>query len=177
MIHSCSAAALHFLLQSQFLLQRGIWHKPQHDVWYTMKLKEPVYQENGCVPNTYGTFQDPLVFPIHTRNIRPIGQIFGTIPSPWIQPLRKGMSDMPWMIQRATVPGKWLRPNRVRYIARPTGSVLSIYLYIYMQLSSLLIHVYLSYIYTVDLVCTSIFVDAVLYVLCSVLENCSTAHL
>ena len=29
------------------------------------------------------------------------------------------------MIQRATVPGKWLRSNQVRYIPRPTGSVLS----------------------------------------------------
>ena len=35
------------------------------------------------------------------------------------------MSHMPCMIKRATVPGKWLRPNRVRYIPRPTGSVLS----------------------------------------------------
>ena len=29
------------------------------------------------------------------------------------------------MIQRATVPGKWLRPNHVLHIPRPTGSVLS----------------------------------------------------
>ena len=29
------------------------------------------------------------------------------------------------MIQRATVPGKWLRPNHIGYIPRPTGSVLS----------------------------------------------------
>ena len=29
------------------------------------------------------------------------------------------------MIERATVPVKWLRPNHVRYIQRPTGSVLS----------------------------------------------------
>ena len=32
---------------------------------------------------------------------------------------------MPCMIQRATVPGKWLRRNHVHYIPRPTGSVLS----------------------------------------------------
>ena len=56
------------------------------------------------------------VCPIHTRNIGPIGPISSTIPSLWIQPLPKGRSDMPWMIQRATVPGKWLRPNHVRYI-------------------------------------------------------------
>ena len=29
------------------------------------------------------------------------------------------------MIQRATVPGKWPRPNHVGYIPKPTGSVLS----------------------------------------------------
>ena len=29
------------------------------------------------------------------------------------------------MIQRATVPGLWLCPKHVRYIPRPTGSVLS----------------------------------------------------
>ena len=32
---------------------------------------------------------------------------------------------MPCMIQRATVQGIWLGPNHVRYIPRPTGSVLS----------------------------------------------------
>ena len=64
------------------------------------------------------------VCPIHTRNIGPIGPISSTIPSPWIESLRKGRSDMPCMIQRATVPGKWLRPNHVQYIPRPRGSVL-----------------------------------------------------
>ena len=149
-------------------------------------FKELLYKENGCVPITYGTFQDPQglsyphkkywtyrsniqyftitlnrvltqrqvsyamhnsksyyarkmaasqsrtlhskthrVCPIHTRNIGPIGPISSTIPSPWIESLRKGMSDMPCMIQRATVPGKWLRPYHVRYIPRPTGSILS----------------------------------------------------
>ena len=63
--------------------------------------------------------------PIHTRNIGPIGPISSTIPSPWIESLPKGRSDMPCMIQRATVPGKWLRPNHIWYIPRPTGSVLS----------------------------------------------------
>ena len=65
------------------------------------------------------------VCPIHTRNIGPIGPLSSTIPSPWIESLPKGMSDMPCMIHRATVPGKWLRPNHVRYIPRPTVSVLS----------------------------------------------------
>ena len=149
-------------------------------------FKELLYQENGCVPITYGAFQDQqglsyphkkywthrsniqyytitlnrvltrlqvwnamhdsksyltrkmatphsrtvhskthTVCPIHTRNIGPIGPISSAIPSPWIESLPKGNSDMPCMIQRATVPGKWLRPNHVRYIPRPTGSVLS----------------------------------------------------
>ena len=150
------------------------------------RLKELLYQENGCVQITYGTFQDPQglsyphkkhwthqsiiqyytitlnrvltkrqvsyamgdsksyctrkmaasqlrtehsktqrVCPIHTRNIGPIGPLSSTIPSPWIESLPKGRSHMPYAIQRATVPGKWLRPNHVRYIPRPTGSVLS----------------------------------------------------
>ena len=65
------------------------------------------------------------VYPIHTRSIGPIGPIASTIPSPWIESLRKGMSLMPCMIQRATAPGKWLRPNLVRCIPRHKGSVLS----------------------------------------------------
>ena len=65
------------------------------------------------------------VCPIHTRNIGPIGPLSSTIPSPWIESLHKGRSHMPCAIQRATVPGKWLRPNHVRYIPKPTGSVLS----------------------------------------------------
>ena len=150
------------------------------------RFKELLYQENWCVPITYGTFQDPQclsyphkkywshrsiiqyytitlnrvlsqrqvsyamrdsksyctrkmaasqsrmvhskthrVCPIHTRNIGPIRPLSSTIPSPWIEYLPKGRSHMPCAIQRATVLGKWLRPNHVRYIPRPTGSVLS----------------------------------------------------
>ena len=150
------------------------------------RFKELLYQKNGCVPITYGTFQDPQglsyphkkywthrsiiqyyiitlnrvltqrqvsyamrdsksyctrkmassqsrtehsktqrVCPIDTKNIGPIGPLSSTIPSPWIESLPKGRSHMPYAIQRATVPGKWLRPNHVRYIPRPTGSVLS----------------------------------------------------
>ena len=149
-------------------------------------FKELLYQENGCVPITYGTFQDPQglsyphkkywthrsiiqysnitlnrvltqrqisyamhdsksyctrkmaasqsrtvhskthrVCPIHTRHIGPIGPLSSTILSHWIESLPKGKFHMSCMIQRATVPGKWLRPNHVRYIPRPTGSVLS----------------------------------------------------
>ena len=66
------------------------------------------------------------VCPIHTRNIAHIGgPISSTIPSPWIESLCKGRSDMPCLIQRAIVQEIWLRPNHVRYIPRPTGSFLS----------------------------------------------------
>ena len=65
------------------------------------------------------------VCPIDTGNIGTIGPLSSTIPSPWIESLPEGRFNMPCMIQRATVPGKWLRPNHVRYIPRPTGSVLS----------------------------------------------------
>ena len=148
-------------------------------------FKELLFQENGCVPITDGTFQDPQglsyphkqhwthrfniqyytitlnrvltqrqvsyamhilksyctrkmaasqsrtvhskthrVCPIHTRNIGPIGPLSSTIPSPGIESLPKGRSHMPCMIERAIVPGNWLRLNHVRYIPRPTGSVL-----------------------------------------------------
>ena len=65
------------------------------------------------------------VCPIPTRNIGLIGPLSSTIPSPWIESLHKGRSHMPCMIQRATVPGIWLRPNHIRNIPRPTGSLLS----------------------------------------------------
>ena len=41
------------------------------------------------------------------------------------RPCPTGRFDMSWLFQRATVPGKWLRPNHIRYIPRPTGSILS----------------------------------------------------
>ena len=149
-------------------------------------FKELLYQESGCVPITYDTFQDPQglshphkkywthrsiiqyftitlnrvltqrqisyamhdsksyctrkiaasqsrtvhfkthrVCPINTRNIGSIGPIASSISSPWIKSLPNGRSHMPCMVQKATVPGKWLRPNHVRHIPRPTGSVLS----------------------------------------------------
>ena len=65
------------------------------------------------------------VCPMHTRNIGPIGPLSSIIPSPWVESVPKGRFHMPCMIQRATVPGKWLRLNHVRYIPRPIGSVLS----------------------------------------------------
>ena len=94
-------------------------------IWHA-RFKELLYQENGCVRITYGTFQDPqgLYYP-HKKYIGLIGPLSSTIPSPWIESLPKGRSHMPCTIQRATVPGKWLLPNHVWYIQRPTGSVLS----------------------------------------------------
>ena len=65
------------------------------------------------------------VCPIHTRNIGHIGPLSSYIPSHWIESLPKIRFHMPCMVQRATVPGKWLFPKQVRYIPRPTGSVLS----------------------------------------------------
>ena len=44
-LHCILCCSTHFLLQSSFLMQK----------WF----KELLYQENGCVPITYGTFQDP----------------------------------------------------------------------------------------------------------------------
>ena len=65
------------------------------------------------------------VCPINIRNIVPIDQLSSNIPSPSIEPLPKDRSGMKWMIQGATTPGKWLCPNHVRCIPRPTGSVLT----------------------------------------------------
>ena len=77
--------------------------------------------------------------PNHVRYIRiPTGSVLSTqeILDPSVHypvldhhlessPYSTGTSDMPCMIQRAIVPGKWLRLNHVRYIPRPTGSDLS----------------------------------------------------
>ena len=62
--------------------------------------------------------------PIRTRNVGSIGPLSSTRPPPWIVPCPMGRSDMPRMIQRATVQGKWLRPNHAQYIPSPTGSFL-----------------------------------------------------
>ena len=85
----------------------------------------PCMNQRATVPEIWLRPNHIRYIPIHTRNIGPIGPLSSTIPLPWIESLLKGRSDMPCMIQRATVPRKWLRPNHVRYIARPTGSVLS----------------------------------------------------
>ena len=104
-----AAALQHFIFccKASFCCNAGIRNKPQHGVWYIMKLKEPVYQESCYVSIMYGTFQDPqYVSYRHKKYIGPIAPISSTIPSPWIQPLPKGTSDVPRMSQRATVPGK-----------------------------------------------------------------------
>ena len=89
------------------------------------QFKDLLYQENGGVRITYGNSKTLRVCPIHTSNIGPISPLSSTIPSPWIESLPKGRSHMPCAIQRATVPGNWLRPNHVQNIPRPRGSVLS----------------------------------------------------
>ena len=67
------------------------------------------------------------VCPIHTINIGPIGPISSTIPSHWIEPLPKCRSNMPWMIQRATVSGKWLRSNHAPTVHSKTHRVCPIH--------------------------------------------------
>ena len=103
---------------NRVLTQRQIWYAMHDSKSYCIK-KMAASQSRTVHSNTH------RVCPIHTRNIGPIGPIASTIPSPWIESLPKGRSNMPWMVQRATVPGKWLRPNHIQYIPRPTGSVLS----------------------------------------------------
>ena len=61
------------------------------------------------------------VCPIHTRNIGPIGPFSSNIPSPWIESLPKGRSDMPCMIQRATVIGKGCVPIMYGTLQDPQG--------------------------------------------------------
>ena len=98
----------------------------QRQVWYAMNDWKSYCTRKMAAsqPRTVHS-KTHRVCPIHTRNIGPTGPLSSTRPSPWIQPLTKGSSDMPWKIERATVTGKWLRPNHVRYIPRLTGSVLS----------------------------------------------------
>ena len=89
------------------------------------RFKELLYQENGCVPITYGTFQDPQGLSCPHKKYwthRSIIQYY-TITLNWV--LTQGRSHMPCAIQRANVPGQWLRPNHEWYIPRPSRSVLS----------------------------------------------------
>ena len=90
-------------------------------------FKELLYQGNYRVHVTHGTTHDPegLSCP-HKKYwvLRPLS----STRTPSIEPLLKSRSDrtdMPWMIQRATVPEKWLRHNHILYIPRRTGPVLA----------------------------------------------------
>ena len=103
---------------NRVLTQRQIWYA-MHDSKSYCTTKIAASESRTVHSKTH------RVCPIHTRNIGLIGPLSSSIPSPWIESLPKGRSDMPCMIQRTTVPGKWLRPNLIRYIRRPTGSVLS----------------------------------------------------
>ena len=102
------------------------WVLAQRQVPYAMRDSK-IYCTRKMAASQWRTVHSEThrVCPIHTRNIGPIGPLSSTIPSPWIESLLKGRSHMPCAIQSATVPGKWLRPNHVRYIPKPTGSVLS----------------------------------------------------
>ena len=69
--------------------------------------------------------------PISSTNIAPIGALSNTKPARYQSTcLESNTCPMEGLIyheiKRATVPRKWLRPNHVRDIPRPTGSVLSI---------------------------------------------------
>ena len=78
----------------------------QMEVWYTMNYSKSQCTRNMAMSLSRTVHSKTHGFcPIQTRNIRPIGQISSTIPSPWIQPLPRGSSHMQWMIRRATVPG------------------------------------------------------------------------
>ena len=81
-------------------LPKGRSHMPCMVQRATVPWKMAASESHAVHSNTH------RVCPIHTRNIGPIGPITSTIPSPWIESLRKGRSDMPYMIQRATIPGK-----------------------------------------------------------------------
>ena len=100
-------------------LPRGRSHMPCAIQRATVPKKMAAFQSHTVHSKTH------RVCPIHTRNFGPIAPLSSTILSPWIESLPKGRSHMPCAIQRATVPEKWLRPNHVWYILRPTGSVLS----------------------------------------------------
>ena len=84
-------------------------------------IQRATVPENSCVPSTYSTFQDPQCLPYLHKKYWTMGPLSRTRPAPWIEPLSNGRSDMPRMIPRATVPGKVLRPNHIRYI--PTLTV------------------------------------------------------
>ena len=98
----------------------------QGQVWYAMHDSKSYCTRKMSTTQSHRVHSKThRICPMLTRNIGHIGLISSTIPSHWIQPLPKGSSDMLWMIQRATVPEKLLRPNHEQYISRPTGSVLS----------------------------------------------------
>ena len=103
---------------NRVLTQRQIWYAMHDSKSYC--TRKMAASQSGTVHSKTHRF-----CPIHTRNIGPIGPLSSTIPSPWIKFLPKGRSHMHCMIQRATVQGKWLRPNQVRFISWPTVSVLS----------------------------------------------------
>ena len=75
----------------------------QRQVWYTMTDSKSYCTRKMAVSKSRTVHSKThRVCPINIRNIGPIGPKSSTLPSPWIQSLPKGRSDMPWKIQRAT---------------------------------------------------------------------------
>ena len=98
----------------------------QRQVWYAMYDSKSYCTRKMAAPQSRTVHSKThKVCTIHTRNIGPIGLISSAKPSPWIESLPRGRTEIQYIISRATVPGKWLRPYHVRYILRPTVCVLS----------------------------------------------------
>ena len=89
------------------------------------RFKELLYQENGCVQITYGTFQDSQGLSYTHKKYWTHRSIIQYYTITLNRVLTKGRYHMPCAIRKAILLVKWLRPNHVRYIPRPTGSVLS----------------------------------------------------
>ena len=68
-------------------------------VWYAKNdLKNYCTRKMAASQSRTVNSKTHRVCPIRTRNIGPIGQLFSTRPTPWMQLLSCTRSDMPWMI-------------------------------------------------------------------------------
>ena len=91
-------------------------------VWYAMHDSKSYCTRKMAASQSRTVYsKTQRVCPIHTRNIGPIGPLSTTIQSPWIESIPKGMSDMPCMIHRATVPGNGCVPITYRTFQDPKG--------------------------------------------------------
>ena len=80
------------------------WLCPNH-VWY-------IPRTTGSVLSTKQIWDPSVHYPVLYNHFQS-------------SPYQTRMSEMPRTVQRTTVPGKWPRPNHVRYIPRPKVSALS----------------------------------------------------